>query len=102
MELAAEFIKICSRNSSMTDPTKISTSKDSIMNSAEICSRRDHVADSAEISGKDDQMANSYAKRTKLCQDGDQAQKHAAGYHSGVHKTGIRRTVAGQEEGELC
>ena len=95
MGFAAEFIEICSRNGSMTDPTKIGTSKDSITNSTEISSRRDHIADSAEIGGKDDHTMNSHARRTKLCQDRDQAQKHAAGYHSGGHKMKTRRTVAG-------
>ena len=83
MGFAAEFIEICSRNGSMTDPTKIGTSKDSIINSTEISSRRDHITDSTEISGKDDCTTNSHVRRTKLCQDRDQAQKHAAGYHSG-------------------
>ena len=84
MEFAAEFSKICSRNGSMTDLTKIGMSKDGTTNPTEISSRRDHIADSAEIGGKDDHTMNSHARRTKLCQDRDQAQKHATGYHSGV------------------
>ena len=94
MGFAAEFIEICSRNGSMTDPIKICMNKDGIMNSTKISSRRDHIADSMEISSKNDHMTNSHARRTKLCQDEDQAQKHAAGYHSGVHNTRVRRTVA--------
>ncbi|SOV06952.1 uncharacterized protein UDID_17976 [Ustilago sp. UG-2017a] len=80
---AAEFMEICSRNSSMTDPIEICTNKDNIMNPAEISSRMDHMADSMEISGKDDCMTMSHARRTKLFQDRDRAQKHAAGYHAG-------------------
>ena len=67
----------------MTDPIGICTNKDDITNSAEISSSRDRVADSAEISGKNDRMTISHARRTKLCRDGDRAQKHAACYHSG-------------------
>ena len=83
MEFTAEFIEIGSRNSSMTDPIEICMNKDVIMDPAEISSRGGHIADSTEISDKDVHTTNSHARRTKLCQDRDQAQEHAAGYHSG-------------------
>ncbi|SPC63377.1 uncharacterized protein UHOD_12346 [Ustilago sp. UG-2017b] len=65
------------------DAQGICTNKDDITNSAEISSSRDRMADSAEISGKNDHMTISHARRTKLCRDGDRAQKHAAGYPPG-------------------
>ncbi|SOV03485.1 uncharacterized protein UDID_18682 [Ustilago sp. UG-2017a] len=65
------------------DAQEICTNKDNITNSAKISSRRDHMTDSAEISGKDDHMTMLHARRTKLFRDGDRAQKHAAGYHTG-------------------
>ena len=84
----------------MTDLGAISMSKDDITDSAKIGSKHDCRADSVEISNRDVHTMfhmqggpSSHMGRTKLCQEGDQAQRHADGYHSGVHKIGVKRTV---------
>ncbi|SPC65406.1 uncharacterized protein UHOD_11067 [Ustilago sp. UG-2017b] len=71
-----DHVEIGDRGGGMADPTKIGN-------------RKDHTADSAEISDKDDHTTNSRVRSgTKRRQEEDQAQEHAAGYHSGA--TGLR------------
>ena len=82
------------------DPTKIGDMREGMADSARIGNRRDPITDSAEISDRNGRTTSFRGgSGTKRRQEGDRAQEHAAGCHSGAHKIGDRRR---SKEGGLC
>ncbi|SOV06819.1 uncharacterized protein UDID_17929 [Ustilago sp. UG-2017a] len=92
--------RISSREDGTMDPTKIGDMREGMADSARIGNRRDPITDSAEISDRNGRTTSFRGgSRTKRRQEGDRAQEHAAGGHSGAHKIGDRHR---SKEGGLC
>ncbi|SOV01662.1 uncharacterized protein UDID_18164 [Ustilago sp. UG-2017a] len=86
------------------DPTKIGDMREGMADSARIGNRTDPITDSAEISNRNRRTTSFRGgSGTKRRQEGDQAQEHAAGCHSGAHKIGDRhRSKGGGCHGPEC
>ena len=79
---------------------RISSREDGTMDPTRIGNRRDPITDAAEISYRNGRTTSFWGgSGTKRRQEGDRAQEHAAGGHSGAHKIGDRHR---SEEGGLC